>query len=42
MWDCATKKHEAYKVAILKSLAFLATRANLQDLNYLFQKLKSV
>ena len=42
MWDCATKKHEAYKVAILKSLAFLATRANLQDLHYLFQKLKSL
>jgi len=42
MWDCATKKHEAYKVAILKALAFLSTKATLQDLHYIFNKLKSL
>jgi ubiquitin carboxyl-terminal hydrolase 9/24 len=41
MWECATKKHEAYKIAILKALAFLATKANLEDLKYLFAKVKS-
>jgi hypothetical protein len=24
IWDCATKKHEAYKVAVLKALTYLA------------------
>ena len=42
MWECATKKHEAYKVAILKALTFLASRANIEDLKYLFYKLKSI
>lgn len=42
MWECATKKHEAYKVAILKALAFLASKASVQDLKYLFLKLKSI
>lgn len=42
MWDCATKKHEAYKVAILKALTFLSTKASLEHLRYLFAKLKSI
>ena len=42
MWECATKKHEAYKVAILKALAFLASKASIEDLKYLFLKLKSI
>ncbi|CDW85633.1 ubiquitin carboxyl-terminal hydrolase family protein [Stylonychia lemnae] len=42
MWDCATKKHEAYKVAIMKAFAFLATKASLQDLQYIFNKLRSI
>lgn len=42
IWECATKKHEAYKVAILKALAFLATKASLDDLGYIFNKLKSL
>ena len=42
MWECATKKHEAYKVAILKALAFLATKASVDDLAYLFNKVKSI
>lgn len=42
MWECATKKHEAYKVAILKALAFLATKSGIQDLKYLFNKLKLI
>jgi hypothetical protein len=42
MWECATKKHEAYKVAILKALSFLATKAKIEDLRYLYLKLKSI
>jgi hypothetical protein len=42
MWECATKKHEAYKVGILKALAFVATKAKIDDLKYLFTKLKSI
>ena len=42
MWDCATKKHEAYKVAILKALTFIATKASIEDLKYLFAKVKSI
>lgn len=42
IWDCATKKHEAYKVAILKALSFLSKKASLADLNYIFEKLKSL
>jgi hypothetical protein len=42
MWDCATKKHEAYKVAILKALAFLASKASHEHLQYLFYKLKTL
>jgi hypothetical protein len=42
MWECATKKHEAYKVGILKALAFLATKAKIQDLKYLFAKLRGI
>lgn len=40
MWDCATKKHEAYKVAIFKALTFLATRATFEDLKFLLAKVK--
>ena len=42
MWDCATKKHEAYKVAILKALTFLTSMANQEHLQYLFLKIKSL
>jgi hypothetical protein len=42
IWDCATKKHEAYKVAILKALAFLATKCSIDHLRYLFNKIKSI
>jgi hypothetical protein len=42
MWECATKKHEAYKVAILKALTFLATKASIEDLKYLFAKVKLI
>ena len=42
MWECATKKHEAYKVGILKALTFLATIAKIEDLQYLFGKMKLI
>lgn len=42
MWDCATKKHEAYKVAIIKALTFLSHKFSIEHLAYLFQKLKSL
>jgi hypothetical protein len=42
IWDCATKKHEAYKVAILKALSFLASKCSLEHLKYLFNKIKSL
>lgn len=42
MWNCATKKHEAYKVAILKALTSLSERAELQHIKYLLNKVKSV
>lgn len=42
IWDCAIKKHEAYKVAILKALGFLGQKCSLDHLRYLFYKIKSL
>lgn len=36
MWDCATKKHEAYKVAIIKALSNLSQKFSIDHLAYLF------
>ena len=42
MWECATKKHEAYKVGILKALTYIANISKIEDLQYLFMKMKSI
>lgn len=42
IWDCATKKHEAYKVAIIKALTFLSSKFSIEHLSYLFLKVKSL
>ncbi len=42
MWFCATKKHEAYKVAVLKALTFLASKASLDHLEDLFSKVLQI
>ena len=36
IWDCATKKHEAYKSAILKALTNLTMKVSLEHVNYIF------
>ena len=40
MWDCATQKHEAYKIAILKALMFLASKVKSKELRLLYLKIK--
>ena len=42
MWHVATKKHEAFKGAIFKALTYLAEKVSLPELNFLFQKVKSL
>lgn len=42
IWDCATKKHEAYKAAILKALTNLVMKVSLTHTNYIFNKVKSM
>lgn len=42
MWECVTKKHEAYKVAILRALSIITSRANLKDIKYIFKKVNSL
>ena len=40
MWDCATQKHEAYRIAILKALMFMASKAKSKELRILYLKIK--
>ena len=40
MWDCANQKHEAYKIAILKALMFLASKVKSKELRLLYMKIK--
>ena len=42
MWFCATKKHEAYRVAVFKALNFLASKATLEHLEDLFSKVQQI
>lgn len=42
MWDCVTKKHEAYKVAMLKALTYLSSKVSTEHIHYLFAKVKSL
>ena len=39
MWHIATKKHEAFKVSIMRALIFMAGRMAPKELNFLFNKL---
>jgi hypothetical protein len=40
MWDCATKKHEAYKIAILRALMFLGSKVRSKELQLMVSKIK--
>ena len=40
MWDCATQKHEAYRIAILKALMFMASKVKSKELRILYLKIK--
>ena len=40
MWDCAMKKHEVYKISIIKIIIFLASKAKLPELRHLYDKVK--
>ena len=41
MWHVATKKHEAFRIAILKSLSLLVVKAlRMPELRYLIEKLR--
>jgi len=42
MWLIATKKHEAFRVSIMRALIFLATRMAAKELTFLFGKLQSM
>lgn len=39
MWHIATKKHEAFKVSIMRALIFMASRMAPKELTFLFNKL---
>ena len=39
MWHIATKKHEAFKVSIMRALIFMASKMAPKELNFLFGKL---
>lgn len=41
MWECAMTKHEVYRVALLKTFAFLGSKAKAQELKLIFNKIKS-
>lgn len=41
MWECASEKHEAYRVAILRAMTHLATKATSKSLRLIFERLKS-
>ena len=41
MWHIATKKHETFKVAIIKALTHLATKTIPEHTELLFHKVKS-
>lgn len=36
MWEQAMNKHEAYKIAIFKALIFLASKAKVNEIRFLF------
>ena len=36
MWDCAMQKHEVYRVAILKALIFLGSKAKHRELRLIY------
>lgn len=41
MWHVATKKHEAFRIAVLKSLSLLVSKTlKLSELRFLFEKLR--
>jgi hypothetical protein len=40
MWDCAVKKHEAYRVAILRAISHLVSKMNPNHLRHLFIKIR--
>lgn len=40
MWHIATKKHEAFKVSVMRALNFMAARMAPKELNFLFNKLQ--
>ena len=42
MWHIATKKHEAFKVSVLRALIFMASRMAPKELNFLFDKLQAM
>ena len=42
MWHIATKKHEAFKVSIMRSLIFMASRMAPKELQFLFTKLQGM
>ena len=42
MWHIATKKHEAFKVSIMRALIFMAGKMAPKELNFLFNKLQTV
>ena len=42
MWHIATKKHEAFKLSIMRALIFMASRMAPQELNFLFGKLQAM
>ena len=39
MWHIATKKHEQFRVSIMRALIFMAARMKTKELKFLFQKL---
>ena len=40
MWECASEKHEAYRVAILKAMNHIAARADSKGMRHIFERLK--
>jgi hypothetical protein len=36
MWEQAMNKHEAYKIAIFKALIFLASKAKVAEIRFMF------
>ena len=42
MWHCATKKHEVFKVSIIKALTHIAQRTSPEHTEHLFRKIKTI